>query len=127
MAGQAPGPAMAPRAEAGAEAAAARLTPAALQRPTPDKRTEGQPWAADELAMRRELLLLLGGGEAAASLGAAAGETLLLQVIRGHHHESPRLERTHASLAALLRWRRGIGADAILSDPPPRAELRCAA
>ena len=117
---------MAPRAEAGAEAAAARLTPAALQRPTPDKRTEGQPWAADELAMRRELLaLLMGGGEAAASLGTGAGETLLLQVIRGHHHESPRLERTHASLAALLRWRRGIGADAILSEPGP--ELRCAA
>ena len=119
---------MSPRAEAGAEAAAARLTPAALQRPTPDKRTEGQPWAADELAMRRELLLLLGarGGEpeAAASLGTGAGETLLLQVIRGHHHESPRLERTHASLAALLRWRRGIGADAILSDPA--APLRCA-
>ena len=89
------------------------------------KRGEREPWHADELAMRRVLLRRLAQREgwAAADI-AALDSTLMLQAIRGFHHEVQRVETTYEKYAKILDWRRSVGADALLSEPPPETVRR---
>jgi hypothetical protein len=89
------------------------------------KRGEREPWHADELAMRRVLLGRLAQREGwAAADSAALDSTLMLQAIRGFHHEAQRVETTYEKYAKILEWRRSVGADALLSEPPPETVQR---
>lgn len=102
----------------GAEREAQRMGEGELTA-TEVKRGEREPWHADELAMRRVLLgrLAQREGWSAAEI-AALDSTLMLQSIRGYHHEEQRVETTYERYVKILEWRRSIGADTLLSEPP---------
>ena len=82
------------------------------------KLTEDDEWDDVELAVRGALEARLrdDGWEGWDSID----EVLLLQVIRGYHYEERRVEATYGALRRLLEWRRDIGADTLLSSPPPQ-------
>jgi hypothetical protein len=89
------------------------------------KRAEHEPWHADELAMRTVLLGRLQRREGWSTADSAAlDSTLMLQAIRGYHHEAERVEKTSEKYFNMLDWRRDIGADAILREPPPETVRR---
>ena len=109
---------------AGAIDEAQRLGEAELT-PTLVKRGEREPWHADELAMRRVLLERLERREGwSAADSAALDSTLMLQAIRGFHHEAQRVETTYEKYSRILDWRRSIGADTLLCEPPPETARR---
>ena len=83
----------------------------------PFKREEDEPWAEDEIEVRAAMLEQLSAeGWDTASLDP----TLLLQVVRGHHYKEPRVQLTLQHYREILEWRKFVGADALLSQPPPQ-------
>ena len=109
--------------EPGAEAGATRISPIQLAASIPAKRSERQPWDADELAVRKELLQRLTPAQREA---AGVDSTLMLQVIRGAHHYEQRLEHIVAGYRIMLDWRAEISADTVLSRKSLSQPASCA-